>query len=176
MDTQVVELLGRNQLMDELVRAGLEVALPVRDRGVDLIVYSDLASNTGSFVAVPIQLKASSSAVFTVNRKYERISNLILAFVWNVRTDDSPVTYGLTYQEAVSVAQEMGWTETKSWLEGGLYTTTRPSQRVRELLEPYRMTPDRWWEKLNTVDPKVGVGTGNPGPTVSAEPEGTHGV
>ncbi len=33
MDTQVVELLGRNKLVSDLLRAGLEVALPMRDRG-----------------------------------------------------------------------------------------------------------------------------------------------
>lgn len=42
VDSQVVELLGRNRLIDELLRAGLEVAVPERDRGIDLIAYLDL--------------------------------------------------------------------------------------------------------------------------------------
>ena len=42
MDSQVVEVLGRNRLVSDLLQAGLEVALPVRDRGVDLIAYADL--------------------------------------------------------------------------------------------------------------------------------------
>ncbi len=42
IDPQVVELLGRNKLISDLLRAGLEVALPMRDRGIDLIAYVDL--------------------------------------------------------------------------------------------------------------------------------------
>ena len=37
LDSQVTEYLGRNLLIDQLLRAGVEVAIPVRDRGVDLI-------------------------------------------------------------------------------------------------------------------------------------------
>lgn len=36
VDTQLVELAGRNWLASELLRAGLEVARPERDRGIDL--------------------------------------------------------------------------------------------------------------------------------------------
>ena len=46
MDSQAVELLGRNRLVSDLLQAGLEVALPVRDRGIDLIAYANL--NTGA--------------------------------------------------------------------------------------------------------------------------------
>ena len=53
MDTQVVELLGRGRLIEELLRAGLEVAIPQRDRGIDLIAYLDLDEKIGSFVARP---------------------------------------------------------------------------------------------------------------------------
>ncbi|MHB2036215.1 MAG: hypothetical protein ACYCPW_05680 [Nitrososphaerales archaeon] len=41
MDTQLVELAGRNWLTSELLKAGLEVARPERDRGIDLIAYVD---------------------------------------------------------------------------------------------------------------------------------------
>ncbi len=40
MDTQVVELLGRNKLVSDLLRVGLEVALPMRDRGNDTHVLN----------------------------------------------------------------------------------------------------------------------------------------
>ena len=61
MDTQVIEILGRNRLVDELLLAGLEVALPERDRGIDLIAYVDLVDSAASFAAVPIQMKAASA-------------------------------------------------------------------------------------------------------------------
>jgi hypothetical protein len=53
-DPQFVEILGRHYLITELMRAGIEVAEPVRDRGIDLIAYVDLDSSSGAFCARPI--------------------------------------------------------------------------------------------------------------------------
>jgi hypothetical protein len=53
-DTQVVEVLGRNRLVNELLLAGVEVAIPVRDKGVDLIAYIDHVSKVTNFSALPI--------------------------------------------------------------------------------------------------------------------------
>ena len=147
MDTQVVELLGRNRLIDELLLAGLEVATPARDRGIDLIAYADFGPQLDRFVACPIQMKASSERSFSLDRKYEKFPALLMAYVWNLRAPDEAVTYALTFDEARGVAEEMGWTQTKSWANG-LYSTTRPSRRLVKLLEPFRMTPERWWRKV----------------------------
>ena len=73
-DTQVTELLGRNRLVSELLRAGLEVALPLRDRGIDLIAYADVGAELTRFFACPIQMKAATASSFTVSRKYARIN------------------------------------------------------------------------------------------------------
>lgn len=81
MDAQATELLGRNRLMSELLRGGLEAALPARDGGIDLRAYVDLSSKVQTFVAVPIQMKAASRASFSIDRNYAKISNLILAHV-----------------------------------------------------------------------------------------------
>ena len=152
-DSQVIELLGRNRLVDELLLAGLEVALPARDRGVDLIAYADLDETLGTFVARPIQMKASSGEGFRLDRKYERFPDLLLAFVWHLQTPDEAVTFALSYAEALAIADELGWTRTASWARGA-YGTTRPSARIRRLLEPHRMTASRWRGKvLGTADP-----------------------
>ena len=76
MDTQTIELIGRHRLMSELMHAGLEVALPMRDRGIDLIAYVDLSSKVRSFLATPIQMKAASTRSFSIDKKYEKISNV----------------------------------------------------------------------------------------------------
>ena len=60
MDSQTIEILGRNRLVDELLVAGLEVATLLRDRGIDLIAYVDLAADASKFAAVPISMKAAS--------------------------------------------------------------------------------------------------------------------
>lgn len=81
MDPQVVELLGRNRLTDEILRGGLEVAHPSRDRGIDLIAYADIDTNVPSFIARPIQMKAASVQSFGINQKYKKFPNLLIAFV-----------------------------------------------------------------------------------------------
>jgi hypothetical protein len=144
----VIELLGRNQLTDELLRAGLEVARPVRDRGIDLIAYADLESKVEAFVARPIQMKAASQRSFSLNKKYEKFPNLLIAHVWHLDLPDDVRTYALSYAEAFGVAEKMGWTRTSSWLDNGVYSNTRPGVKLRELLEPFRMTSERWWQRV----------------------------
>ena len=150
MDSQTIELLGRHRLADELILAGLEVAYPARDRGIDVIAYADLDERSERFVACPIQMKASSGRRFGVYRKYARFSEIILAYVWNLRSPDDAETFALTYAEAEAVAEAMGWTETASWTEKGGYSSA-PSAKLMELLEPYRMTPVRWYEKVTRL-------------------------
>jgi hypothetical protein len=147
MDSQIVELLGRNRLTDELLRAGLEVALPVRDRGIDLIAYADLGPGLQAFAACPIQMKASSARAFSLDAKYAKFPNLIIAHIWHIDSPEDEVTYALTYSEALAVAEAMGWTVTVSWAKG-YYTNTTPGTKLRELLEPHRMTPEKWWLKI----------------------------
>lgn len=147
-DSQRVELLGRNRLVEELLRGNLEVALPLRDRGIDLIAYADMVAEVAIYTARPIQLKAAWSRSFIVEKKYEKFPGLILAYVWNLGETASTVTYALEYMEALQVAEKMGWTKTDSWIKHGAYSTTNPGARLTSLLEPYRMTPDRWWNKV----------------------------
>ena len=71
--------MGRNRLIEQLLEAGLEVALPLRDHGIDLIAYAD--RRDPSFVACPIQMKAGTLKSFGIDRKYEKFPNLIHAFV-----------------------------------------------------------------------------------------------
>jgi hypothetical protein len=66
MDTQVVELIGKNYLTAKLLRAGLEVAIPIRDRGIDLIAYADIDERLTSFVSCPIQMKAAMQRSFSL--------------------------------------------------------------------------------------------------------------
>jgi hypothetical protein len=146
-DTQVIELMGRNRLGSDLLRDGLEVAVPARDRGIDLIAYADLSSRVKAFVARPMQMKVATEKSFGLFRKYQRLANLIIAYVWHVDDPVKTVTYALTYDEAYALAKKVKWTKTKSWERDG-YSTTRPSAQLCELLEQYRMREGKWWEKV----------------------------
>jgi len=130
--------------MGELLAAGLEVAIPARDRGVDLVVYLDLKGNTPEFVAYPIQMKAASKRHFSISKKYARIRDLILAFVWHVNDAVLPVTYAMTYPDAVRIGRRMKYTDTASWKQDGKYSTQSPSKKLTALLEPHRMDKKRW--------------------------------
>lgn len=153
VDTQLVELAGRNWLASELLRAGLEVAKPERDRGIDLIAYLDLDQAIGNFLACPIQMKAATGSVFSLNPKYAKFPQLILAYIWNLGDSSKTKCFALTYSEALAIANEMGYTKTDSWQTGGRnkipgYSTTAPSARLRELLAPFEMNPEKWRNKI----------------------------
>lgn len=152
LDSQVIEVLGRNRLVDEILRAGLEVALPVRDRGIDLIAYADIDSRITGFVGCPIQMKAASTRAFSIDAKYAKIPDLLIAYIWHINDPRKEVTYAMTYAEALQVADEMGWTKTASW-QAGKYTTTQPSARLQALLEPHRMNSEKWWKKVVVPGP-----------------------
>ncbi len=141
LGSQQIEILGRSRLKAALIEAGLEVATPERDSGIDLIMYR-WSPEGGEFIARPIQMKAATEFTFSVDRKYERIPALVIAYVMNTRGADHAI-HAMTYPEATEVARILGWTKTKSWEDGG-YTRTYGSRKLVEALEPYRMAPGNW--------------------------------
>jgi hypothetical protein len=150
VETQQVEIIGRNYLVSALVRDGLEVARPERDRDLDLIAYLDLEEAGGRFVACPIQMKAATERSFSLDRKYERFPSLLFAFLWRVHVPSETVAYALSYPEALQIAQAMRWTETASW-RTGRYTSTKPGKQLQTLLEPFRVQDGGWKRRLLEV-------------------------
>jgi len=149
LDGQQIGLIGRNLLVVELVRDGLEVAIPVRDRGIDLIAYVDALDEPDAiFVARPIQLKARIEPAFEVWQKWGRLPGLLVVYLWHVGMPAVLVAYCLTYPEALEIAQTMGWIKTPTWATKLHYRMNTPSARLRELLEPHRMGPGKWRAKV----------------------------
>jgi hypothetical protein len=138
MDSKLVELIGRNFLTAELLKAGLEVATPARDRGIDLIAYVDLDREGHSFRAWPIQLKAALNQAFSIDRKYAKFPDLLLAYVWDLHDLPRTQCFVMSHAESVAIGDAMGWTKTASWKKG-YYVTTRPSKKLLGLLTPYRV-------------------------------------
>lgn len=157
-DSQLVELAGRNWLISQLLQAGLEVARPERDRGIDLIAYLDVDKKLRDFISCPIQMKAASNRSFGLDPKYKRFHRLLLVYVWHVDESAKTVAFAMTYAEALSVARRMGWTRTASWKNGAAggkrgysVTTVSDSGKLRLLLEPFKMTPEAWERKIIKV-------------------------
>lgn len=144
LDTQVVEVLGRQLLIEQLLRAGIEVAEPIRDRGVDLIAYLERGLGGAGFAAFPVQMKAASDRAWNLDRKYAETAGLLLAYVWHVATPAKSLVYAMRYEDALCIADEMGYAASPSWRDGGYYASSNPSAKLVEQLEPHRMTSDRW--------------------------------
>ena len=143
-DGQQVELIGTSLLTTLLLADGIEVSQPIRDRGIDLIAYLDI----GYFRAVPIQIKASSQARFGFDRKYEKFPDLRIVHLWNVQDPQTSRVFCTTFTQAADIAQELGWTTTRSW-EKGIYSTavnpkTASGQRVLDALRPYEVSSGDW--------------------------------
>ena len=148
LDTQIIELLGRNRLIDDILRGGLEVAAPARDSGIDLIVFSTGVSDKSKFCARPIQLKASSKEAFGIHQKYEKFPDMLIAHVWHVNTREDIKVYVMSYLEAIQIGEAMGWTDTSSWKNGKAYTTSSPSQELKNLMLPFLTTANNWKTKI----------------------------
>jgi hypothetical protein len=150
MDSQATEIIGRNWLVSQLVRDGLEVACPEHVHDVDLVAYLDQDETGGNFVAGGVQMKAATSAVFSLASKYEKFTPLILACVWHADEPERACAFALSYPEVRAVVDTMGWTTTLSWRRGASSTTSH-SKRLRELLEPHRLRPGDLGRKVETV-------------------------
>lgn len=141
LDSQQVEILGRNRIKAALIEAGLEVATPERDNGIDLIAYR--WSTSGLFSARPVQIKAASGFAFGIERKCERIPGLIMAFIMGARRETYTI-YAMRYSDLLAIATQRGWTETASWTAGDKYVLTRASAELDDALRPFVATPRTW--------------------------------
>ena len=160
LDTQQVELMGRAWLASQLLRDNVEVAIPERDLGIDLIAYL-VRSNKQPFAAYPVQLKAAQQFSFGFSRKYDKFHDLLFAFVWYLDDPAGTQAAFMTKDEVVGVCRAMGWTESKSWSgatkaahfeeKRGGWRAGHRSVKLGQLLEPYIMKPGGWREKLETV-------------------------
>ena len=142
LDSQQVEILGRNLIKASLIEAGIEVATPERDNGIDLIAYR--WSKAGMFTAYPVQIKAASKFCFSIDRKYAKIPRLIMVYVLNCRSTNESEIFAMSYDQMVQVGEAMGWTKTASWMERDQYSTQHPSPKLRGLLAPYCMDAAKW--------------------------------
>ncbi len=151
MDTQLVEILGQNWLVNELLKAEIETARPSRDRGIDLIAYLDRSKTASSFVARPIQLKAATKEVFSLDSKYEKTKGLLLVYIWYVQDNSKTIAFALSYKQAFEIAEQKGWTKTNSWKKNNSYSNNQPGKELKDLLKGYQMTNDKWYKVISEV-------------------------
>ena len=146
-DTQIVELSGRHFLIAQLLAGGVEVAEPIRDRGIDLIAYLDRDGDVPQFLGCPIQLKANQEARFGLDRKYAQTPSLLMVHIWDLSDAKRTAVYALTYAESLQLLEDRGHTQTPSWKEHGTYSL-KVNASWRKSLQPFEMTPERWAERI----------------------------
>jgi hypothetical protein len=161
MDTQQIGIIGKHILIANLLAAGLEVAEPIRDHGIDLIVYRDGkedSENPVKFSARPIQLKTSSKKTFELYRKYGRFDELRIVYVWNAESiwdekhTSKPTIFCLKYKEAEEILKAGKHTETKSWNPGRHWFTNNPSPEMVKRLEKFQVKSPKDWLKSLGLD------------------------
>lgn len=141
LDAQQVEIVGRNLLISLFVAESIEVAQPIRDKGIDLIIFDSSQSKT--FHARPIQLKAVSDSRFSIDRKYEKIPYLLMAYIWHTLDPLNSTIYIMTYVEALAIAETLGYTNTSSWIDKHSYSVPNPGKELLSELEKYKYIPGR---------------------------------
>jgi hypothetical protein len=148
LDTQQKELIGTALFEVALLRQGFEIAQPRRDRGIDLIVFVDKPGSP--FRALPLQLKVATRQAFNLDKKYDSIPGLVLAYVW-VLDGQEPEYYLMTFAEAEALLGEAR--DTDSWRLKGQYAISTLDNSRRQQMQPYR---NRWqWllQRLNDAMP-----------------------
>lgn len=146
-DSQLVEIAGKHLLISRLVAAGYEVAEPIRDRGIDLIVYRD----GHEFSARPVQMKASTHESFSLDKKYEKFKGILIAYVWNVNVPEQSDVFVLTFDQARGILETKGYAKSNSWAKNGYYFVRNAGSELKALLEPYRMSSELWQQKLPSL-------------------------
>ena len=135
LDTKQVELIATSWLESILMRQGFEVARPVRDKGIDLIVYLD--NSDDEFSATPIQIKSAQGKTFSIQRKYED-RGIVMAYIWGA-TGDNPTLFLVPYDDAVDLLELIGnAAESASWKTKKQYSTQAPSKKLFEALSKYK--------------------------------------
>src|SRR5689334_8591291 len=103
MDGQLVEIHNTHRVIESALAAGLDVARPVRDDGVDLIAYR--RKGEGPWFSIPIQIKSR----FDVEKKYIPRAGLVMAYVC------ANHIYVIRHADALEIADRRGYLNTPSW-------------------------------------------------------------
>jgi hypothetical protein len=141
---------GRSIFESQVQAAGFKLAEPLKDESIDYIIYS-AAGRNHELVSYAVKLKTSSSKTFYLYKKYADIPRFLLVYIWNARRSEESSVYALTYEEALRILKAKGYAESDSWVKEGGYSVTHAGPELMEMLNPYRMTQERWRQKLQAA-------------------------
>ena len=133
-DSQIQEIISKNILIHRLLENDFEAAIPVRDCGIDLLVYKKLESSP----VKRIQLKSFHFEAFSFDDKYRRIKDLWFVFILNLSTlnmSEKHKIYGMSMAEVLSFIKEANIKSNKK----GYYYRGNLTQVLLEKLKPFEL-------------------------------------
>jgi len=130
--------------------AGLRLVEPSKKNGIDFFISSKAqAGEEGA--PVPVKLKTSIHEVFSFYKKESGIPRLLMAYVWHANEPKDSEVYALTYKEALEIVKTKPYVTSKSWIDEGGYSVTHAGAELKEMLEQYRMNPEKWHQRLQSI-------------------------
>jgi hypothetical protein len=146
-DKQLIELIGRARFTEFAIRSGFELATPLRDCGVDCLLYFPVEDDLFN-TAIPIQLKSYSSRALTVDSKYNRIGNILHVILWNCLATDIEY-FALTQKLAMELAVFFKWNELPGWKKKkGRYDATTATKRIKIEMMKYKIDTTTFKERV----------------------------
>ncbi len=141
---------GKRIFESHVQAAGLKLAEPLHDERIDYLIYSSSGPNH-ELVSYAVQVKTSRHETFSLHKTDVHIPRSLLAYVWHAQHPAESSIYALTYSEALRIIESKGYAKSPSWNDEGGYSITHAGLELKKLLEPYRMTRERWQQKMQTV-------------------------
>ena len=94
---------------------------------------------------INLKLSVSANQVFGVFRTLENIQNVYMVYIWNIYKPEETVVYVMSYKATTEIATQLGWTQSDAWKQpNGGHSTSKPSERLLNALEPYKYTSDNF--------------------------------
>ncbi|MDP2816636.1 MAG: hypothetical protein Q8O19_08165 [Rectinemataceae bacterium] len=136
MEKQLIEVIGRSKFTEFAILSGFELATPVRDCGIDCLLYFPIEDGLLN-TAVPVQLKCYSSQALTVDSKYNRIGDILHVILWNC-LGVNPKYFALTQKHAMQLAVNFNWDKLPGWIsKNGRYDATNASKPIVDEMMKY---------------------------------------
>jgi hypothetical protein len=144
-NSEIRRCMLRAQLIDELTREGVHVALPAKLCGFDLLAYTPRLHTNSLIAAAPIQLAAMSYDTFLRDFAALRANGLLAVLLEDHREPRHVRTFALAAPELMLLQMV------------GLIDASGDSRReshskvsaLRQALEPYEMVPGSWHSKIS---------------------------
>jgi hypothetical protein len=139
--------MGKRFFESQLRMAGLGWEEPDRAEDFDYLVFPH-AGNGARLAPYEVQLKTSANETFSLHKTDVHSPRSVIAYVWRAQSPQDSVIYALSYDEAFRIIQTKRYVNTRSWKELGGYSVTHAGSELKQMLAPFRMSPESWQQKL----------------------------